>query len=394
MQIIVPLLALPWLARMLGPDAFGLLMYMCLFPPLIALFVDWGIALGGCRMATSLRGQNKELGELLGAALAGKLLLSAICIFFCLILACFLPHCSEYFGAFMLAIWAGLARGFYPAWFFQGAGYGIARMAVLDVSASICSLAGVVLLIRQPAQWPLYLLLLALTKTIAYGWIYGELWLKYRYRLNFNAGKVILGQTAMLFGTAFGQMLCYNGSQLVLGWFLPASAMGILVAVAKMLRALVSLVNPFTQTLFPEICIWKKENPQQARKALRISLIATAVCSGLASVLAAIAAPWLIAIALGSDFAAAAPVLQLMLLAAPLMACNNVLAQQILVPYGEEKSQLKALILTVVAALPLTCALGHNFGLAGGAILPACLEFLICFGYVTAIWRKCKQALF
>ncbi|MFG6376503.1 MAG: hypothetical protein K1W05_11420, partial [Desulfovibrio sp.] len=48
-QILLPLLILPWLARILEPEAFGLLMYMCLIPPFVALVMDWGLMTGGAR---------------------------------------------------------------------------------------------------------------------------------------------------------------------------------------------------------------------------------------------------------------------------------------------------------------------------------------------------------
>lgn len=393
MQIILPLLALPWLARVLGPDAFGLLMYMCLFPPLVALFVDWGLSLGGSRKATALREREQDLGTLFGTVLAARLLLILACLVICLFCVNFLPHCMEYPAAFGLAVWAGLARGLNPLWFFQGAGYGMAPLAMLDVGASLVALAGVVLLIHAPSQWPVYLLLLAATKTMAYGFVYGKLWWRYHYNLDFRAAKPLLSETSALFGATFAQMVCFNGSQLVLGWFLSAQAMGFLVAAAKMLKALVSLVNPFSQTLFPEICIWQRQKPADARKILRISLGATAGCAFFAALVTAALAPWLIQIALGATYAQAVPVLRLMLLAVPFMACNNVLAQQILTPYGREKYQFLVLARVACAALPLAALLGFGLELAGGAILPACLEALISLGYISVIYRHCKEAL-
>lgn len=388
MQIILPLLALPWLARILGPKAFGILMYLSLLPPLTSLFMDWGLALGGARSAAKLRGKDEELGKLLGAALSGKLILAFCCVVFFLVATPFLPYGPEYPLAYALAVAAGIARGMNPAWFFQGAGFGLPRMAAYDVAASATALLLVFLFIHEPSDWPRFLFFIALCKGCAYGWLIFGLARQYKARLNFKQGLNILRQTAPFFGAAFSLMFCYNGGQLVLGYFLSAADMGIISAVMKMLRALASLVMPFTQTLFPEICILRELDPAKARRVLRLSLIFTFLGSCAAWIAASVLAPWLIAIALGKEYQAAAHVLRIMLLAAPFMACNNVLSFQILAPFGQEKAQLAVQACCAVISIPLAAALGYLYGLTGGAMLPVCCEIIMSIGFVAAIIKN------
>ncbi len=394
MQLLLPLLALPWLARMLGPDVFGLLMYFCLFPPLIAMFMDWGLAVGGGRKAAGCRGDHNRLARLLAAVLTAKIILCIACIALCACIAPALPHAAEYPLAYALAVTAGIARGMNPSWFFQGAGYGLPRMAAWDAGASLGALILVFGCIHQPETWQLYLLFITLCKSLAYGYLLFTLCFQYRPQLRIKEGMNALLRTAALFGSAFSLMFCYNGGQIVLGYFLPEQDMGIIAACMKMLRALASLVFPFTQTLFPELCIWRKECAEKARNAARISLAASALAACCAVALATILAPWLIKLALGTAYIAAAPVLRFMLTATPFMVCNNVLACQILVPHGKEKAQLSIQVFCAFLVLPLAALLAVQMGLLGGAILPLCCEMAMTTGFLFSIWRLCPEALF
>lgn len=179
-----------------------------------------------------------------------------------------------------------------------------------------------------------------------------------------------------------------------MGIFLPAGQMGVLAAAIKMLRALTSLILPFTQTLFPELCIMRNHAPEHTRKVLRLSLILTILGACTASGVAWLLAPWLIVLALGHDYALAVPVFRILLWAAPLMACNNVLAFQILAPFGQEKAQLIVQTSCALISLPLAACLGFWAGITGGALLPLCCESLMLSAFIAVIWRNCPTALF
>lgn len=394
MQLLLPLLALPWLARILGPDSFGLLMYFCLIPPLVALFMDWGLTVGGSRDASALRGNRISLSRLLGAVLSARLILFIICLGLCAALYPFLPYVAFCPLAYMAAVLAGVARGSSPAWFFQGAGFGMPVMAAFDVGASCATLLLVFTFIHSPADWQLYLFFLVSTRAAAYGCLTAWLCCKFQPQLDFGSGYRLIRRTAPLFVSAFALMLCYNGSQLILGCYLSTGSMGIIAAVTKMLRAFASLINPFSQTLFPEICILRQKSPAHTRKLLRWSLLLSFLAASLGAALVWLAAPVLIAIALGAKYRIAGETLRIAICAAPLLICNNILANQILVPFGQERRQAVMLGLCAAASAPIAAFLGCCWGITGGAILPVCLELLILTGFMLLIHQFCPQALF
>lgn len=392
-QLVLPLLALPWLARVLGPDTFGLLMYMSVLPPLVELATEWGFRAGGTREAARLRGDKEALGKLLGAVISGKLILALACMVAALLLLPFIPHAAEYPLGYRLAILMGVSRGMTPVWFFQGAGFGMQRMALWDVGSSLCALALTFIFIRQPEEWPLYLFFNALCKSLVYGTLSYKLMCDWNGRLSFKGGWLALASTRTLFASAMAGTLSVYGSQMVLGFFLSASDMGLLVSMSKIIRALISLANPAIQTLFPELCAIHSQRSPKAARLLLLFLAGTTGCLLLASALVWITAPWIINLALGPHYIAAVPVLRLMLLFVPLAGCNMVLGAQVLVPLGLERQQNLVLWCVALLCLPLAALVSALGGLEGGALLPSLAEALTLLGLALCIWRNCPGAL-
>ncbi|MGE9985796.1 lipopolysaccharide biosynthesis protein [Desulfovibrio sp. SGI.169] len=393
-QLLLPLLALPWLARVLGPDAFGLLMYMSLVSVIIGLVMDWGFTLGAVREAAACRGREGALSALLGQVLSAKILLSSGCLLGSLALLPLLPHAAAHPGAYALAVMAGLARGLNPTWFFQGIGRAMRRMACWDVCSSALVLLLAFACVRAADDWPRYLLLTACCKGFAYLWLTARLAGRYRVLPTLGGGWRALARTRMLFAGTLASLVYNNGAQLLLGFFLPPAQMGMLVAADKIVRAVVSVSNPVTQTLFPEICALRGAQPGRAASMLRWSLGGTAAVMLCATAAVWFAAPWLIRLALGAAYAEATPILRIMAFLAPVLACNMVLGTQTLVAFGKERALIATQAVMCVLSLPMAAILAYVWGVEGGACLSLLVESGIFGGLSWSVLRFCPIAFF
>lgn len=389
-QILLPLLALPWLARVLGPDAFGLLMYMMIISVITAQIMDWGFVLGAVRDVARCREDASALAQVLGQVLSAKTVLAALCCMGAALALPVLPHAASWPGAYAFAVAAGVARGCNPTWYFQGFGQGMRRMACWDVASSALLLLLTVLLVRTAADWPLYLALLTLCKATTYAWLSVGLVRSHgAVPFSLRGGWHALKRTRTLFGSVLAALTYNNGAQMLVSAFLSPRDMGMFLAADKIVRAAVSLVGPVTQTLFPEVCASKKD----ASRLLRFSLLWTVILMlGLAGAVAALA-PQIAAIALGNAYAEAVPVLRLMCLFMPALACNVVLGAQTLVPFGQERFLTGVQTLLAGVSLPLAAALAHWGGLPGAACLPVCVEYSILALLSWGVVRLCPEAL-
>lgn len=393
-SLFIPLLAFPWLGRVLEPFHFGLLMYMCLFPPLFTIWVEWGFPLGGARLAAVNRNNKEALTELLGEIVSAKLMLALAGLLLSFPLLPFLPYARDWPAAFYLAALAGIAKAMSPLWFYQGTGEKLPFLACWDMAFSFLALGLVFIFIHQPSQWSLYLLFTGACRLCSNLGLTLLLWRKYPFTIKSAGALRIIRQTFALFGAIFSSSIYHYCFQLVLGYFLLASEMGIIVAVDKMLRALISLLNPFTQTIFPEICILRHKDPLNAWRILRISLLITFFASALAAGMVWLLAPLVIQLALGNAYPAAPEILRIMLFAVPAAACAQVLGSQVLVPFGMDKIQAAICLAVSIASIPLSSCLAYSYGLEGSAFIPLCVESALCLSFLAVLLRRERRILF
>lgn len=386
-QLALPLLAYPWLGRKLGPEAFGLLMYMALIPSIVNIVMDWGLPLAAARSAAKNK-SPQHLSVLVGAALSARILLLFPIFLGGALLMPWLPHALEWPLAYFLAIGAGVARGINPLWYYQGTGWQMKKVAGWDVASSILVILLMFFLVREAQDWQRYLLLLCVCKGGSWLILDCRLWLAHKARFDVKAALRLLGEANLIFAAQIFNIVSRSGSQLVLGYFLPVSGMGIIVAINKMAYALSCLAKPLFQTLYPQICSLGFKRKCMLRKILFLSIAITCLCMGAACAVIWLLAPWVLEIALGPEFEAAAPVLRIIILSAPLMACNLAIGEQLLVAWGWEKARAAILGLSAFLALLLAALLPFFWGLFGAAWQPVLTEFLTLAMCFWLFWRR------
>lgn len=389
-SLLIPLFAFPLLGRVLGPDNFGLLMYMCLFPPLVALCVNWGFPLYAPRLVARNRQERDFLIRILGSVTSAKLMLGVGCLVCALFLLPFVPHVMDWPGAFVLAILSGITRGLSPLWFYQGTGQRLKELVVWEVGASVLALILVFAFIRASADWPRYFFISFMCRGGASLWLSFRLWLKYPFRLSLTLAWPALVQSHILFIGMFFSNAWHYIFQLVLGYLLTSGEIGMLVAISKMTRALISLANPVTEALFPEICILAQGSPAQAARILRVSLGCSLLLFSLAAGLGIILAPEIVGLALGAHYAAAIPILRIMLLAVPVAVCSQALANQVLVPFGKDALVTGLRATATLFCIALAILLAHWQGLMGAAFVPLVMECLLCAAFAGPALRETR----
>ncbi|MDR1659969.1 MAG: oligosaccharide flippase family protein [Desulfovibrio sp.] len=393
-QLLLPMLALPWLARALGPEAYGLCLYMGVVSGIVTLVMDWGFPFGGTRDVAMNRGREETLGRILADALSAKALLAACCLLVCLLISPFVPHALTHPGAYALAVLAGIGRGMNPTWFLQGLGRGMRRMAVWDMASSALVVLLTIVCVREAAYWPTYLLLLALVKGGAYLLLTARQLGQYTHAaFTLRRGWGALTRHKTFFAGNLSSLACNRGAQLILGYFLLPSQMGMLITADKIVRAAVSINYPLMQTMFPEICIMGRAEGGLTARLLRFTLLGTAMAMTCCAAALWLAAPWLADFVLGSAYTDVPPVLRVMSFFIPVQACNDVLAGQILIPFGHERVQTLVKAAVAILSLPAAALLGRFYGLAGGAFLPLLLQGCILLGLVWSVLRYCPEIL-
>ncbi|MDE6735641.1 MAG: lipopolysaccharide biosynthesis protein [Desulfovibrio sp.] len=392
-QMILPLLAIPWLARILDMRTFGILMYFSILPSVVETVLNWGFNLGAVRDVAFARDGEKRQAAILGAVISAKLMLAGLCLAGALALLPVVPYAREYPGVYMLAVLYGIARGFRPLWFYQGIGQGMRRMALWDMLSNLTILVLIVIIIDRPERWDWYFALNFICKAFPYSFLVWELSKGWPFRLNLKGAWRILRKTRTLFANALTIMIHSQTSKLVLGYFLLPAEMGIYLAADKIIKAVSDASEPVTETIYPEVCALRHGGTKSAGQMLFWSFAVTVGLMLLAALALWATAPWLIPLALGAKYAEAIPILNIMVAALPIMGMNAVVGPQILVASGHERAFFLASLFVAAASIPLAMLLPTLFGLEGAACLNIVLALLFLAAQAFCIKKYCPDAV-
>lgn len=117
---IVPLLLLPFLARQLGIEAFGIVAITLAAIQLAMVLTDYGFSLSATYAISVKRNDPVYINKKIGAIFGAKAVLVGLAVIGFLVTPIFVPKFSAYTPFFNAAIVATVAQAFQPVWLFQG----------------------------------------------------------------------------------------------------------------------------------------------------------------------------------------------------------------------------------------------------------------------------------
>lgn len=392
-QMLLPLLALPYLARVLGPEPFGLLMWLNVVSLVTSFFLDWGFLQGEVRHVAQNRQKPRKMALIWSHGLLAKILLVFPVALGLWLYYVFLPHPPFTLAALFWAFMAGVARSFSPFWFFQGQDDGsIHRLAMWDTASSALLLGLTFVFIRQPEDAICYLVLFALCKGGAYFFLCLLTGRRYFIQPRLRDAVKVLGSGRVFFAGGIAGQAYSNWTHLALGSIVTAQDMGFFLTSDKIVRAVVSLSNPITQALFPEICAMHGRNDVRLRLHLQRMTFGAALLTGVcAGSLIWVLAPQVMSLVLGDAPAEAVQAARVMAFVIPLLAANMVMGPQILVPMGKERLVILAQTVAALVSIPLTLLLASLQGLKGALALPLLAEGCIFIILLRFVWQHCPN---
>ncbi|CUT00864.1 oligosaccharide flippase family protein [Candidatus Chrysopegis kryptomonas] len=117
---ILPLITIPYIVRVIGPDKFGLISFAQAFTTYFTLVVNYGFDLSATREISANRNNKDALARIYSNVLFTKVFLFAICTITFLLLISLIPIFKENFLIFVLSYLIILGYVLFPTWFFQG----------------------------------------------------------------------------------------------------------------------------------------------------------------------------------------------------------------------------------------------------------------------------------
>jgi PST family polysaccharide transporter len=381
-SMVVPLLTIPYLARVLGPAAWGPVLAAQAFGAWLMVVLEFGFELSGARAVARSRLSVAELGEIVHGVQSAKALLAVSAAIFVCGAAFFARGTRSNEVLLWWTFAVAVLRGFSPLWFYQGIERVHGAVAVDAGSRAIASLL-VFGFVRGPADGWRVIALQAVFAAIAL--VVLTIWLSRHVRLrapDVRAAVSTLRDGGTIFACRAWSGLYIQANTLVLSALAGPAVVAFFGSAERIIRTAISTLQPLTQAFLPRLSFLQSSDREAAHKLVRQSLVGVGflgLCIGAAAFLGA---PILVRVLLGAKYMAAIPVLRMLGILPFLVAVNTVLGLYWALPSGRDRTFLVAVILAGVTNVALAVVFVPRWGAFGMAASASAAEVmvLLCLG--------------
>lgn len=383
----IPLLMLAYLTRVLEPNQYGLLAIYQSFALWMSLFIEYGFNYSATREVARHRNDISEVSRIVAGVLGAKGILALFSVFLSLMLYLFVPIFSQHPGYLFWSVMVALTQGFNPIWYFQGVEK-VVSLAILDITSRGLMLIGLFLFVKSPQHGELVLAIQAgstgVYLVLAFAYLYRHVPFYFPYWLEVNKA-LRLGFSMFIFR---GAASLYNGlNALLLSFFVHPGLVGTYNAADKIVRALVNLLAPVTQSLFPRISHLVRVEPHKARGLARMSLVFLSVGGLLGGVTVYFLAPIIVRLLLGSGFELAIPIMRILALLLPIIAVGTALGIHWMLPLGLDRQLNTIVLFAGVINVLMVMFLVPSLGITGMAWSVVIVEAFVALAMVGVLWK-------
>jgi PST family polysaccharide transporter len=375
-----------YLARVLRPETFGLVLLAQAFGYWVAMIPEYGFSLSAGRAIARAAGDDARIAVIAHSVNAAKALLALLAVPVCVV-AYFAVAGFHAYPAFLVG--AGLfavAQGFDPIWLFQGTERQF-LYAIVSSGARALLLMLTLLLVKGPEDGGLVLFIQALATALVFaaGWAYLHRTFP-RKRLRRSEVASVLKENWHTFQFRWVQALTTTSSLVILGIVSPPGVQAFGSA-ERIVRNCLGLLGPISAAGMPRISRLIGTDAGAARKVARLSFVVMAGFGSLAGASIFLLAPLIVKILLGPAYEFVTPVMRVVALALPFAAASNMLGVQWMLPLGLDRTLVRATLIAGLLNLAGCVVLGSLYSAMGVAVTMVSVEAALLGFILIALGR-------
>jgi O-antigen/teichoic acid export membrane protein len=378
-NMVLPLATLPYLFRVLGPDHFGAYVFAQAVIAYLGLLTDYGFNWSATGEIAKVQNDRDAVSRIFWKTQAAKSLIACVGLVLLVLGVLLVPKFIELrpimFATFPFVVGTVL----FPQWLFQG----LERMSFVTVatlSARLLVIPATYLLVHSPADTWRAALITSMSTVVA--GLFSLTMIARMKLITFRLPGVSDVVEAFREGwhvfLATAAVSLYTTTNSVLLGFLTGNVtLGYFGAADKIRNMTQSLISPLSNALYPRMNALFAEDIVKAYALVRKALYAMSAIMFVASVMLWVLAPWIVRIGMGPQYGPVVDVLRWMAFVPWLVALNNILGLQMMLPLGMKKKFSEILLGSGVFNVALLVPLSLRFGARGAAMSILATEALV-----------------
>lgn len=373
--LIIPLITIPYLARVLGPAGVGINSYTNSIVQYFVLFGSIGVNLYGNRQIAFVRDDPEELTKTFYEIFLMRMM---TVILACTAYGIFLAFTNKYQIYFLAQFLTIVAVGFDISWFFMGMenfAVTVFRGLLVKVMTLICIFA----FVRSYQDLTTYILILSLSILLGNLALFPSL-RKYLRKPNFSKLRPLghLWPSLLLFFPQIATQIYLVLNKSMLGAIISVESAGFFDQSDKMVKMVLAIVTATGTVMLPRVAhAFAKGNHNRTKDYLYGSFsFVTALAVTMAFGLAAIT-PKFVPLFFTDKFTSVIPVMMIEAIVIVLIAWTNVIGTQYLLPTKQISSFTTSVVLGAIVNLIANVPLIIKFGAKGAAVATVLSELAV-----------------
>jgi PST family polysaccharide transporter len=348
---LLPLLFLPYLIRIIGPEKFGLIAFAQACMQYFIILTDYGFSLSATREIALAKENPAKVKEIFSAVLATKILLAIASFFILLVILKFFPRFKADHLVYMYSFGAVIGSTLFPLWYFQGMEK-MKYITGLNVLGGILFTVGIFVFVDGPSDYlliPLFYSIVSVATGIAGLYIAFR---KFNLKFSFQRYTDIKQQLKAgwnIFSSSVA-INAYTSTRIFAVGLLTTNTLTGYYSIAERIAAIIQtfpLVS-FSQALFPRLTRIYMHNRKKALKMMHKIQTFTTACFIITLPMAYAWAAQIVSLIAGKPYPESVITLRLLILSIFFIGANAFKVQYLVV-CGRTASY--AIIHVVMAAI-------------------------------------------
>lgn len=392
-NVLLPLLTLPYILRVVGAANYGIYAYVYTIINYLLLITAYGFNLSATKQIAQNRDNKEQINIIYNATMACRIGLFIVALIFFVLLSPLLLETTDKKFLFYMGLGIVVGDILNPVWLYQGMEK-MRFITIVNVVSKVVFTVLIFVLIKE-AQHFRYITLINSSGFLLAG-VVSTIIAKRQFGISFSLPriqqiKIQLKEGLALFGTTIGTNLYTNANVFILNFFVDSSTLGMYAAAEKIIKGFQSLTSPITQALFPYISNKFKgqtihDQIDQTQKILKnifgIFIIPT--------ILIFAGAAFLITIFCGDGYDISVVLLRIMSPVVIIGTLNYTLGVIGLVNLNEQKSFFQGVVFSGMVSVIFLSITASHWGVYSAALAMLLSELLLLI-FCSVKFRKMKK---
>jgi len=390
LNYLIPLITLPYLVRVIGPEKFGLISFAQALIGYFVILTDYGFNLSATREISIHRENKQKLNEIYSSVMILKFLLCVLS-FIILSLICFtIPKFKKDYLVYIYTFGLVLGNVIFPIWFFQG----MERMRYITIIHTISRMIFMIFIfifIKKISDY-LYVPLINSIGILFGGMLsLGLIYRDFGVRLllpSVEAMKHQLKEGWHIFISTMATSLYTTSNVFILGLFTNNTVVGYYSAAEKIIRTIQGLLTPVSQTAYPRISKLVSESKEKAINFIKKMIKTVGIVSFIISSIIFVFSVSIVNIILGEQFGRSIIVLRLLSFLPFIISLSNIFGIQTMLTFNYKDAFSKILIAAGILNIILAFVLVPFFKEVGISIAVVITEIFVTVSMFVYIEKK------